>query len=103
VWLRVRFSTSVNPSTRKNFMSLNYEAEIYRGGLMRTIKVKEHKYDLIELTVTTKLTDEPTGKVITDNGHTWFFDTKEFHEFFTPILNDLKERLDNANTTSKSE
>jgi hypothetical protein len=76
-------------------MSLNYEAEIYRGGLMRTIKVKEMQYDLIELTVTTKLTDETTGTVITDSGHTWFFETKEFREFFTPVINELKERLDN--------
>jgi len=76
-------------------MSLNYEAEIYRGGLLRTIKVKEQKYDLIELTVTTKLTDEATGKVITDSGHTWFFETKEFREFFTPVINELKARLEN--------
>jgi hypothetical protein len=76
-------------------MSLNYEAEIYRGGLMRTIKVKEMQYDLIELTVTTKLTDETTGTVITDSGHTWFFETKEFREFFTPVINELKARLEN--------
>jgi hypothetical protein len=76
-------------------MSLNYEAEIYRGGLMRTIKLKELRYDLIEVTFTTKLTDEETGKVITDSGHTWFLESKEFKEFFTPIINDLKERLDN--------
>jgi hypothetical protein len=76
-------------------MSLNYEAEIYRGGLMRTIKVKEQPYNLIELTITTKLTDEPTGKVITDSGHTWFFETKEFREFFTPVINELKARLEN--------
>lgn len=83
-------------------MSLNYEAEIYRGGLLRTIKVKEQKYDLIELTVTTKLTDEATGKVITDSGHTWFFETKEFTEFFTPVINELKARLDNATDSNSN-
>lgn len=83
-------------------MSLNYEAEIYRGGLMRTIKVKEMQYDLIELTVTTKLTDEATGKVITDSGHTWFFETKEFKEFFTPVINELKARLENATDSNSN-
>lgn len=83
-------------------MSLNYEAEIYRGGLMRTIKVKEQKYDLIELTITTKLTDENTGKVITDSGHTWFFETKEFTEFFTPVINDLKARLENETDSNSN-
>lgn len=84
-------------------MSLNYEAEFYRHGLLKTVKVKEIKYDLVEFTVTTKLTDEETGKVITDTGHTWFFETKEFKEFFGPIFNDMKARLDNADTASKSE
>lgn len=83
-------------------MSLNYEAEIYRGGLLRTIKVREMQYDLIELTVTTKLTDEATGKVITDSGHTWFFETKEFTEFFTPVINELKARLDNATDSNSN-
>ena len=79
-------------------MSLNYEAEIYRGGLLRTIKVREMKYDLVEVTFTTKLTDEESGRVITDSGHTWFMDTKEFKEFFTPIINEMKVRLDNADS-----
>jgi hypothetical protein len=76
-------------------MSLNYEAEIYRAGLLRTIKVREMKYDLVEITFTTKLTDEESGRVITDSGHTWFMETKEFKEFFTPIINEMKVRLDN--------
>jgi hypothetical protein len=82
-------------------MSLNYESEFYRGGLLKTIKVKEMPYDLVEFTVTTKLTDEETGKTITDSGHTWFFDTREFKEFFTPIIDELKVRLDNANSIQK--
>jgi hypothetical protein len=83
-------------------MSLNYESEIYRGGLLRTIKVKEQMYDLIELTITTKLTDETTGNVITDSGHTWFFEAKEFKEFFTPVINDLKVRLENATDSNSN-
>lgn len=75
-------------------MSLNYEAEFYRGGLLKTIKIKEHKYDLVEFTITSKLTDEETGKVIVDNAHTTFLDTREFREFFGTFINDMKVKLD---------
>jgi hypothetical protein len=81
-------------------MSLNYEAEFYRGGLLKTIKVREMPYDLVEFTLTSKLTDETTGKNIVDSGHTWFFSHKEFREFFGPIINDLKVRLENDNANS---
>lgn len=74
-------------------MSLNYEAEFYRNGLLKTVKIKEHSYDLVEFTIKSKLTDEATGKVISDNGHTSFFSTKEFKEFFGPIFNDMKVKL----------
>lgn len=79
-------------------MSLNYEAEFYRNGLLKTIKIKEHSYDLVEFTITSKLTDENTGKVISDNGHTSFFSTKEFKEFFGPIFNDMKVKLQDENS-----
>ncbi len=79
-------------------MSLNYEAEFYRGGLLKTVKIKEHNkgtsYETIEFTIKNKLTDD-TGKVIIDTGHTSFFSPKEFIEFFGPIFKDMKERLDN--------
>ena len=76
-------------------MSLNYETEFYRGGLLKKVVIKEHKYDLVEFTITSKLTDEETGKVITESGHTSFFDTREFVEFFTPFINHMKEKLHN--------
>ena len=79
-------------------MSLNYEAEIYRGGLLKTVVIRERNtgtsYATIEFTIKNKLTDVD-GKVIIDNGHTSFFSPKEFREFFGPIFNDMKERLDN--------
>ena len=79
-------------------MSLNYESEFYRNGLLKTVKIKEHAYDLVEFTITSKLTDESTGKVIVDTGHTSFFSVREFKEFFGPIFNDMKVRLDNADS-----
>jgi hypothetical protein len=79
-------------------MSLNYEAEFGRGGLLKTIIVKELKYDLVEFTIKTKLTDEITGKVIVDSANTSFFDNREFKEFFGTFINEMKVRLDNANS-----
>jgi hypothetical protein len=76
-------------------MSLNYESEFYRAGLLKKIVIKEHKYDLIEFTIKSKLTDEVTGEIITESGHTSFFDTREFVEFFTPFINHMKENLHN--------
>jgi hypothetical protein len=43
------------------------------------------------------LTDE-NGKTIIDSGHTSFFDPREFAEFFGPIVNDLKVRIENADS-----
>jgi hypothetical protein len=78
-------------------MSMDYEWEIHTAGLTRQIKVKTHAYDLVEFTIKQKLDDE-NGKNITDTGYTSFYSTKEFIEFFGPIINELKVRLDNANS-----
>ena len=79
-------------------MSLNYETEFYRDGLLKTVVIKEQNkgtsYETVEFTIKNKLTDED-GKVIIDSGHTSFFSPKEFRKFFGPIFNDMKERLDN--------
>jgi len=77
---------------------MDLEYELYREGLTRTITIKDHNsntsYATIEFTVKNKLVDA-NGKVIIDGGHTCFFDPKEFKEFFVPIINELKARLDN--------
>jgi hypothetical protein len=77
---------------------MDLEYELYREGLTRTIKIKDHNvgtsYATIEFTVKNKLVDA-NGKVIIDGGHTCFFEPKEFKEFFVPIINELKARLDN--------
>jgi hypothetical protein len=38
------------------------------------------------------------GNILTDNGHTTFYDTKEFITFFGPMIEDLKREIDNANS-----
>ncbi len=81
-------------------MSLNYEAEFFRGELVKTVRIKEHNtgtsYESVEFTIKNKLTDS-NGKVIIDNGHTTFMSPSEFREFFGKIFSDMKERIDNAN------
>ena len=74
--------------------------EIGRGGGLTTIKIKDHSYDVVEFTITKFLADE-NGKPLVNSGYTTFFSNKEFIEFFMPIVNDLKARLDDANDASK--
>jgi len=80
---------------------MDLEYELYREGLTRTIKIKDHNvgtsYATVEFTVKNKLVDQ-NDKVVIDGGHTCFFDPKEFKEFFVPIINELKVRLDNADS-----
>lgn len=75
--------------------------EIGRGGGLTTIKIKDHPYDVVEFTITKYLKDE-CGTEIVNSGYTTFFSNKEFNEFFTPIVNDLKVRLDNADNASNT-
>jgi hypothetical protein len=76
---------------------MNYEYEIVRDGLTRSVKVKSHTYDLIEFTIKQVLVDDK-GKEITNTGYTTFYDSKEFFTFFGPFINDMKRELDNANS-----
>jgi hypothetical protein len=81
---------------------MDLEYEIHREGLTRTVKIKSHAYDLIEFTIRQKLMSD-TGKELCNSGHTSFFETKEFVEFFGPIINEMKVRLDNGTTNSIQE
>lgn len=79
---------------------MNKEYEFFREGLYKTVKIKEHAYDIIEFSITQKVTNE-SGKVLIDSGHTSFFSTEEFKQFFTPIVNDMKEMIKNASNETK--
>ena len=73
--------------------------EIGRGGGLTTVTIKDHAYDTIEFTIKKYLEDEK-GKVIIDSGYTVFFSDREFKEFFTPIVNDMKVRIEDGQTVS---
>jgi hypothetical protein len=75
-------------------MSLNYEAELYKGGLLTTVKVMKHEYDNIEVTFKRNLKNE-TGKPIVDSSFTMFYTEREFKEFFLPFINEMKVRFEN--------
>jgi len=77
--------------------NFNREYEFFKDGLLKTVIVKQLKYDLVEFTIKTKLTDTD-GKIIIDNAYTSFFNTNEFMDFFEPIINDLKVSFENANS-----
>lgn len=74
--------------------------EIGRGGGLTTFKIKDHAYDTVEFTIAKYLEDEK-GKVIIDSGYTVFFSDREFREFFKPIVDDLKVRVENANSVQQ--
>jgi len=75
--------------------------EIFRNGLMTTVKIKEHDYDVVEFSISQYMKDD-SGKEIVNSKHTSFYTTKELKEFFTPIVNDLKVRFNNEDDTSES-
>lgn len=68
--------------------------ELFKNGLLTTIKVKDHAYDLVEFTMKKKLTNDD-GTVIVDSGYTMFFSSREFTEFWKPIIDDMKVRIEN--------
>ena len=76
---------------------MDYEYELVREGLTRKIIVKSRPYDLVEFTIK-QTSFKEDGNILTDNGHTTFYDTKEFVSFFGPMIEDLKREIDNANS-----
>lgn len=80
---------------------MNKVYEFYKDGLHKTIILKDHVYDMVEFTITQKLYDE-TGKLLIDSKHDQFFTKQEFKEFFSPMVNDLKERFDDVSPSNEN-
>lgn len=66
------------------------------GGLLTTVHIKDQAYDLVEFTIKQYLKDG--DKEIVNNAYTTFYTSQEMKEFFTPIINDLKARFEDANS-----
>jgi hypothetical protein len=67
--------------------------ELSKRGLTTTLTVKDHDYDVVEFTLRKNLIDE-SGKTIVDSKYEMFFSSREFKDFFQPLIDDLKVRFD---------
>lgn len=79
---------------------LNFETQLYSSGLLTDLKIKQLDYDTIEVTLKRNMKDA-NGKSMVDNAYTMFFTTRQFKDFFQPIVNELKVRFDNDDIKSK--
>ena len=75
-------------------MSLNYEAELFREGLLTSLKIKNLDYDLVEVTFSKVLRNEKND-VISDSYYTMFYSTREFVDFFLPLFTHMKATIEN--------
>mgnify|MGYP003348219267 CR=1 FL=1 len=73
---------------------LNYESILKQGDLVTILTIKQIDYDMVEVTFKRDMKTD-TGKSIVDNRYTMFYTTKEFKDFFLPLINELKVRFDN--------
>jgi hypothetical protein len=76
---------------------MNNTYELSRNGLLTTLVIKDHDYDVVEYSITKRLVDT-NGKVIVDSTNQMFFSNREFKDFFEPIIHDMKARFDDANS-----
>lgn len=82
---------------------LLYEGELFRGGLLTTMRVVEHPRDSIEFTIERFMRDEGDGHVIVDSKKKMFFTQREFRDFFEPFINEMKARFENADNSKQPE
>lgn len=80
-------------------MNSTYEFNHESG--LTVVNIKDHHYGIVEFTIVKHL-DNKVSKKPMSSKCTTFFTKKEFKEFFTPLINDLKVRFDNEDDTSGS-
>lgn len=73
---------------------LNYESILKQGDLVTILTIKQINYDMVEVTFKRDMKTD-NGKTIVDNRYTMFYTTKEFKDFFLPLIDELKVRFDN--------
>ena len=73
--------------------------EIFRGGALTSLQIKDLEVgDTVMFKIHRHLVDEKTGKDIINTTMDMFFTPKELRDFFEPIVNDLKVRIENADS-----
>ena len=77
-------------------MSLEFQSEIYKSGLLTTIEVHDREYDLVEFVIKRNMLAED-GKTLIDTKSSMYFTNREFKDFFSQFTNAMQERFDNGN------
>lgn len=75
---------------------LNFETELFKNGLLTTVTLKEHDRDVVELTIKRLLSED--DKELVNSGTSMFFSKRELSNFLMPLVNYMKENLDNEQT-----
>jgi len=76
-------------------MSLKFQSEIYKSGLLTTIEVHDREYDLVEFVIKRNMLAED-GKTLVDTNSSMYFTNREFKDFFSQFTNAMQERFDNG-------
>jgi len=76
-------------------MSLEFQSEIYKSGLLTTIEVHDREYDLVEFVIKRNMLAED-GKTLIDTKSSMYFTNREFKDFFSQFTNAMQERFDNG-------
>ena len=77
-------------------MSLEFQSEIYKSGLLTTIEVHDCEYDLVEFVIKRNMLAED-GKTLIDTKSSMYFTNREFKDFFSQFTNAMQERFNNGN------
>lgn len=77
-------------------MSLGFQSEIYKSGMLTTIEVHDHNYDIVEFVIKRNMIAED-GKTLIDSKNSMYFSQREFRDFFSQFTNAMQERFDNGN------
>ena len=78
--------------------------EIFRGGTLTSVQIKDLEVgDCVMFKLHRRLVDEKSGKDIINSTIDMFFTPRELKDFFAPIVNDLKERIENADSIQERE
>ena len=77
-------------------MSLKFQSEIYKSGMLTTIEVHDREYDLVEFVIKRNMLAED-GKTLVDTKSSMYFTNREFKDFFSQFTNAMQERFNNGN------
>lgn len=76
--------------------------ELYRNGVLVEFSFVDLDVgDTVQMKIHRELKNDK-GEFIVNSTHEHYFTQRQFREFFTPIVNDLKERFDNESNKQHS-